>query len=45
MEMSYESPSIVDHGHLVDLTAGSQDGDYTDANFPVNTPRNEVTFS
>jgi len=43
--MSYEAPSIVDYGHLVDLTAGQLDGDFTDAAFPVNTPKRDLTFS
>ena len=43
--MSYETPSIVDYGHLVELTAGNDDGDFTDANFPINTPRDDITFS
>jgi hypothetical protein len=43
--MQYEKPEIVDYGTLTDLTAGQQDGNFTDRDFPVNTPRDEVTFS
>jgi hypothetical protein len=41
----YESPTIVDYGHLVDLTAGNATGDFTDADFPVHTPKEDLTFS
>lgn len=43
--VEYESPTVVDHGDLVELTAGSVDGDFTDAAFPVNTPKRDLTFS
>jgi len=43
--MTYESPSIVDYGHLVDLTAGQISGNFTDASFPILTPFNDITFS
>jgi hypothetical protein len=43
--MRYESPVITDHGTLVELTAGQNDGNFTDRDFPVNTPRDELTFS
>lgn len=41
----YEAPDIVDYGDLVELTAGSLDGDFTDAAFPTNTPKRDLTFS
>jgi hypothetical protein len=41
----YESPEVVDHGDLVELTAGQSDGEMTDAAFPVNTPKRSLTFS
>ena len=41
----YEKPQIADYGGLVELTAGSSDGDMTDAAFPVNTPKRDLTFS
>lgn len=41
----YETPSVVDYGDLRELTAGGTTGDYTDADFPVNTKRGDLTFS
>ena len=41
----YDAPSIVDYGHLVDLTEGNETGDVTDAAFPIATPFTEITFS
>jgi hypothetical protein len=41
----YETPQIIDYGSLVELTAANQDGDFTDANFPVHTPKKDLTFS
>jgi hypothetical protein len=43
--MAYESPEVVDYGTLTDLTAGQDDGNFTDRNFPVDTPRDDLTFS
>lgn len=43
--MTYQAPQIVDHGTLVELTAAQQDGNYTDRDFPVNTPKQDLTFS
>jgi hypothetical protein len=43
--MNYESPTVLDYGTLTSLTAGMEDGNFTDRDFPVNTPRDEVTFS
>ena len=43
--VDYEIPAVVDHGDLVELTAGSTDGDFTDAAFPVSTPKRDLTFS
>jgi len=45
MTHEYEAPGIVDYGHLVDLTAGQLTGNFTDAAFPVNTPKQDITFS
>ena len=44
-QMQYEAPEVVDYGTLTDLTAGQEDGNFTDRDFPVNTPRSEITFS
>ena len=43
--VEYESPDVVDYGDLVELTAGSLDGNLTDAAFPTNTPKRDLTFS
>jgi hypothetical protein len=43
--MDYIKPEIVDYGDLAELTAGLSDGSFTDASFPVNTPKRELTFS
>jgi hypothetical protein len=43
--MDYVAPQIKDYGTLTELTAGGQDGNFTDRNFPVDTPRSELTFS
>ena len=43
--MQYEAPQVVDYGELTDVTAGQADGNFTDRDFPVNTPRDEITFS
>ena len=42
---SYEAPAVVDYGSLADITAGSLNGDFIDKNFPVNTPKADLTFS
>jgi hypothetical protein len=44
-EDMYEAPKVTDYGELADLTGGSHDGDYTDADFPINTPKRNLTFS
>jgi hypothetical protein len=43
--MEYGKPTISDYGDLVDLTSGSQDGDFTDAAFPTLTPKRDLTFT
>jgi hypothetical protein len=44
-KMTYEKPEVQDYGSLAELTAGQSDGQFTDRDFPVNTPRDELTFS
>jgi hypothetical protein len=44
-EYMYERPAIEDFGSLAELTAGSQDGDFTDKAFPILTPKRLLTFS
>jgi hypothetical protein len=43
--MKYEAPAIEDYGTLEELTAGQMTGNFTDANFPVHTPKEDLTFS
>jgi hypothetical protein len=43
--MEYETPQVVDYGTLTDMTAGQMDGNFTDRDFPVDTPREDLTFS
>ena len=41
----YEAPKVVDYGRLTDITAGQADGNETDKDFPVHTPKKDLTFS
>jgi hypothetical protein len=41
----YEKPKVVDYGTLAQLTAGTKNGNFLDATFPVHTPKNKLTFS
>jgi hypothetical protein len=43
--LEYEAPEVEDHGDLAELTAGYKEGEYTDAAFPVHTPKDKLTFS
>ena len=43
--MDYQKPTVMDYGKLTDVTAQQQDGDSTDANFPIHTPKKDLTFS
>ena len=43
--MEYVTPTVVDHGNLVELTAQQTDGNFLDADFPEGTPKDELTFS
>jgi hypothetical protein len=43
--MGYQTPQVKDYGTLVELTAGQQDGEQTDAAFPAHTPKRDLTFS
>jgi hypothetical protein len=42
---TYEPPTIVDYGELVDLTAAGNGGDNLDADFKRGTPKGSLTFS
>lgn len=41
----YESPTVVDYGDLVELTAAGTDGDCLDADFSAGSSRGKLTFS
>jgi hypothetical protein len=41
----YTAPTISDYGDLVELTAAATNGGFTDATFPVGTPKGSETFS
>lgn len=45
LDMDYVKPEIVDYGDMVELTAGTNGGNYLDAAFPSGTPRGDLTFS
>jgi hypothetical protein len=45
MEQDYKAPQIRDYGRLTDITAGQANGEFTDRDFPVHTPRQDLTFS
>jgi hypothetical protein len=44
-EMGYTTPAIEDYGTLTEMTAAQADGNLTDRDFPVNTPKKDLTFS
>ena len=41
----YVAPAIESHGAMTAVTKGQSDGSVTDAVFPANTPRGQLTFS
>jgi hypothetical protein len=41
----YETPEIEDHGDLTELTAGLKEGEETDKEFPIHTPKKDLTFT
>ena len=43
--MDYQTPTVVDYGELTEVTAGQEDGNFTDMAFPQNTPKQDITFS
>jgi hypothetical protein len=44
-KMKYVKPELKAHGSIEEVTQGGSTGDFTDAAFPVNTPRGKLTFS
>jgi hypothetical protein len=45
MHVDYDTPAVIDYGTLTDLTAAQQTGNFTDRDFPVHTPKDDLTFS
>jgi hypothetical protein len=41
----YESPTVVDYGDLVELTAAGTEGGCLDADFAAGAERGKLTFS
>ena len=41
----YKKSKLILHGSVESLTRGFQNGDFTDAAFPTNTPRGDLTFT
>jgi hypothetical protein len=41
----YETPTVVDYGDLVELTAGGTSGGCLDADFSAGTEYGKLTFS
>ena len=44
-QAKYASPRLTKYGAVEDLTSGQAQGGQTDADFPVETPRDQLTFS
>lgn len=45
MKKEYISPMLEKIGSFEELTRGNADGSFTDALFPTDTPKEELTFS
>jgi hypothetical protein len=45
MKRKYEAPKVTVVGSVRRLTLGNNDGESTDAVFPVKTPKSQLTFS
>lgn len=44
-KMTYQAPVMREHGKVEALTKGGADGSATDAFFPSDTPKGDLTFS
>jgi hypothetical protein len=44
-DQDYVAPSLVELGSVSEMTLGQADGDFTDKEFPVDTPKKDLTFS
>ena len=45
MKKAYQAPTLAVHGDVEKVTLGTQNGNFTDKKFPINTPKPELTFS
>jgi hypothetical protein len=45
LRQAYEAPKLRSIGSFRDLTRANFDGDFTDADFPDDTPKGDLTFS
>ena len=41
----FVAPMLIEYGKFEELTKGNADGNFTDAEFPDDTPKNQLTFS
>jgi len=41
----YETPALAEVGSFATLTRGNENGSFTDALFPSDTPKEDLTFS
>jgi hypothetical protein len=44
-KIAYEAPSIEKVGDFGSVTLAAGVGDFLDANYPITTPKSELTFS
>lgn len=44
-KITYQAPIMREHGKVEALTKGGAVGDFTDAIFPTDTPKGDITFS
>jgi hypothetical protein len=45
MKKSYAAPALTTFGNATELTQGNSTGLNLDKTFPINTPKNKLTFS
>lgn len=43
-KFAYETPRLMMHGSVAEMTQGTSLGNFLDAAFPVGTPRGDLTF-
>jgi len=41
----YQTPELVEVGSFESITKAAETGNFTDADFPTNTPFSDLTFS